>query len=75
MIIIQKLKLMLIIGLIIQPLTPYATTATLTNDYLNSTQIATNYYNKSEIDSNNWIDATALTPYATTATLTAKYKK
>ena len=48
-------------------------TSTLTNDYLNSIQIATNYYNKSEIDANNWIDATALTPYATTSVLTSDY--
>ena len=49
-------------------------TSTLTSDYLTSVQIATSYYNKTEIDSNNWIDATALAPYATTATLTANYK-
>ena len=49
-------------------------TSTLPNDYLTSTQIARSYYNKTEIDANNWIDNTALAPYATTATLTANYK-
>ena len=49
-------------------------TSTLTNDYLTSTQIATSYYNKTESDSNNWIDNTALAPYATTATLTTNYQ-
>ena len=34
----------------------------------------TDYYTKTEIDANNWIDATALTPYATTATLTTNYQ-
>ena len=33
----------------------------------------TNYYTKSEIDRNNWIDATALAPFATTSTLTTDY--
>ena len=31
-------------------LTPYTTTSVLTSDYLNSTQIGTNYYNKTEVD-------------------------
>ena len=48
--------------------------STLTSDYLTSTQIATSYYNKTEIDANNWIDNTALAPYAPTATLTANYQ-
>ena len=32
-----------------------------------------NYYNKTEIDANNWIDATALAPYVLTSTLTSDY--
>ena len=50
MIIIQKLKLMLIIGLVATELAPYATTSVLTSDYLTSTQIGTNYYNKTDVD-------------------------
>ena len=45
----------------------------LTNSYKNNTQLNNDYYTKSEIDANNWIDNTALTPYATTATLTNDY--
>ena len=33
----------------------------------------TDYYTKTQIDANNWIDATALAPYATTSTLTNDY--
>ena len=54
-------------------LAPYATTATLTANYKNNTQLDTDYYTKTQIDANNWIDATALTPYATTSTLTNDY--
>ena len=46
----------------------------LTDSDQTNTQLATNYYNKTEIDANNWIDATSLAPYATTATLTANYQ-
>ena len=54
----------------------------LTNNYKNNTQLNNanyknntqlNYYTKTEIDANNWIDATALTPYATTSVLTSDY--
>ena len=49
-------------------------TQILTNNYKNNTQLNNDYYTKTEIDSNKWIDNTALAPYATTATLTANYK-
>ena len=54
-------------------LAPYATTATLTANYKNNTQLNNDYYTETEIDANNWIDATALTPYATTSVLTSDY--
>ena len=57
--------------------TNYSTSAqidtNLSTNYQNNTLLATKYNNKSEIDANNWIDATALTPYALTSTLTTKY--
>ena len=39
-----------------------------------ATSYYTSYYNRTEIDANIWIDASALTPYATTATLTSNYQ-
>ena len=54
-------------------LAPYATTATLTANYKNNTQLDNDYYTKTEIDANNWIDNTALAGYALTSTLTNDY--
>ena len=45
----------------------------MSTNYQTNTLLATIFYNKSEIDANNWIDATALTPYALTSTLTTNY--
>ena len=45
----------------------------LSTNYQTNAQLSTNYYNKSEIDANNWIDATALSPYVLTTTLTNDY--
>ena len=50
-----------------------AINANLTNNYKNNTQLDNDYYTKTEIDTNNWIDNTALTPYALTSTLTSDY--
>ena len=51
-----------------------AVTTNLTNNYKNNTQLDDDYYTKTQIDANNWIDNTALAPHATTATLTATYQ-
>ena len=45
----------------------------LTNNYKNNTQLNNDYYTKTEIDANNWIDNTALLNYATISTLTNDY--
>ena len=43
------------------------------NNYKNNTQLNNDYYTKTEIDANNWIDNTALIGYALTSTLTSDY--
>ena len=43
------------------------------NNYKNNTQLNNDYYTKTEIDANNWIDNTALLNYALTSTLTSGY--
>ena len=45
----------------------------LLNNYKNNTQLNNDYYTKTEIDANNWIDNTALIGYALTSTLTSDY--
>ena len=45
----------------------------LSTNYQTNTQLQTKYCNKTHIDENSWIDATALPLYAFTSTLTTNY--